>query len=194
MICCAVRYDAAPGSLHRHLAPLALPNLAVPIIKRRRCALPPKARAAHAGPRRAGHARTAPLIRHAGPDAGSLAADFADQAQPGQPPRQYGPALARTSGARRPRTPAPWGLDPPWRPPFSSLRAAAAIVPLHPISSGDSPRFGLTMSTWSTTTRTGKARAEVRPGSRNGPLSVRGCPSTVKGASRFLSEMTFGHP
>jgi hypothetical protein len=29
---------------------------------------------------------------------------------------------------------------------------------------------------------------------RDGPLSVRGHPSTIKGASRFLSEMTFGHP
>jgi len=26
------------------------------------------------------------------------------------------------------------------------------------------------------------------------PLSVRGCPSTVQGASRFLPEMAVGHP
>jgi hypothetical protein len=41
---------------------------------------------------------------------------------------------------------------------------------------------------------TGKYEATARPGSRDGPLSVRGCPSTIKGASRFHSEMTFGHP
>ena len=34
----------------------------------------------------------------------------------------------------------------------------------------------------------------VRLGSVDGPLSVRGCPSTVKGAPRFISKMTFSHP
>jgi hypothetical protein len=33
----------------------------------------------------------------------------------------------------------------------------------------------------------------VRLGSGDGPLSVRGCPSTVKSAPRFLSKMAFSH-
>ena len=46
---------------------------------------------------------------------------------------------------------------------------------------------GLTMTPWSTTTRVARrCRAVVGPGSGDGPLSVRGCSSTVKDASRFL--------
>jgi hypothetical protein len=132
---------------------------AAPLARRQRRALPPKARAAHAGPRREGHARSARLIVTQAGCAPPLAAFFADRAQLGQPPCQYGPALARTLGARRAQTSAPWGLDLPWRLPFSSLRTAAAIVPSHPISSSDSPRCWLAMSTWSPATEPGKDKS-----------------------------------
>jgi len=78
----------------------------------------------------------------------------------GHSPASRPPVRARAGahlGGSPPPDPAPWGLDPPWRLPFSSLRTAAT-VPLQPISSGESPRFCLAMSTWSPTTERGKGK------------------------------------
>ena len=124
--------------------------------RRQRRALPRKARAAHAGPCSEGYARSAWLIRHAG----RMRAPWPLSSPIGAARPVAMPGRACDGAnlvARRHRT-LPLGDLIPVAIPFSSLRTAAAIVPLHPISSGESPRFRLTLSTWSTTLAQGEGQ------------------------------------
>ena len=65
---------------------------------------------------------------------------------------------------------------------------------MHPVSSGRPAAVRSDGDHLVHDDTTGKCRAMVTGASGYGPLSVRGCLSTVKDASRFLSEMAFGHP